>query len=73
MQSIETFSTTHLIGDRLQLEHLDQFCIMHQDPQVMATLGGVRSHERSKIIQILSFENAYLRFHWSTIYKNSRS
>jgi ribosomal-protein-alanine N-acetyltransferase len=48
MQSIETFFTTHLIGDCLQLEHLDQLCIMHQDPQVMAALGGVRSQEQSK-------------------------
>lgn len=42
---IETFHTNRLIADRLHQEHLGELYRMHQDPNVMATLGGLRSDD----------------------------
>src|SRR5690242_5378998 len=49
MAVIETLSTPRMIGDRIRPEHLDLFCLMHQDPKVMATLAGIRSNEQTQL------------------------
>ena len=41
----ERLETDRLILERLRPEHRDDLGRMHRDPQVMATLGGVRSAE----------------------------
>jgi [ribosomal protein S5]-alanine N-acetyltransferase len=48
MESIMTFRTDRLIAERLRVEDLDELCRMHQDPRVMATLGGLRSAEQTE-------------------------
>lgn len=51
MQSIETFQTRRLIAERLSAKHLSDFCRMHEDPKVMATLtthGGIISNEETR-------------------------
>jgi [ribosomal protein S5]-alanine N-acetyltransferase len=48
MQSIIRFRTDHMIAERLRIEDLDELCRMHQDPRVMATLGGLRSDEQTQ-------------------------
>jgi ribosomal-protein-alanine N-acetyltransferase len=45
---IEAFQTDRLAGERLSPEHFDLLCRMHQDLQVMATLGGQRTHEQTR-------------------------
>jgi RimJ/RimL family protein N-acetyltransferase len=40
---IEEIRTEHLLLRRLSGADLEDFLIMHQDPHVMATLGGVRT------------------------------
>jgi RimJ/RimL family protein N-acetyltransferase len=45
---IETFQTDRLTAERLAAGHFDLLCRMHQDPQVMATLGGLRTEEQSR-------------------------
>ncbi|WP_256871644.1 GNAT family N-acetyltransferase [Nostoc sp. TCL26-01] len=45
---IEAFSTARMIAERLRFEHFAEIDTMHQDPQVMATLGGVRSPEQTR-------------------------
>lgn len=49
MQLIETFTTHRLFAERLQFQHLNELYRMHQDSQVMATLGGVRSDEETRL------------------------
>jgi [ribosomal protein S5]-alanine N-acetyltransferase len=58
MQLIETFSTPRLLAERLQFHHLHELCQMHQNKQVMATLGGVRSDEATRLF---IFNNLH---HW---------
>jgi ribosomal-protein-alanine N-acetyltransferase len=48
MESIITFCTDRLIAERLRVEDLDELCRMHQDPRVMATLGGLRSDAQTQ-------------------------
>lgn len=45
MKLIENFHTARLIAERLQAHHFDELCQMHRNPEVMATLGGIRSDE----------------------------
>jgi ribosomal-protein-alanine N-acetyltransferase len=45
---ISSFLTDRLIATRLDETDLGELCRMHQDATVMATLGGVRSDERTK-------------------------
>jgi len=40
---IDTFQT-----ERLRADHLGELTAMHNDPRVMATLGGVRTEEQSR-------------------------
>ncbi|MBO3462187.1 MAG: GNAT family N-acetyltransferase [Aetokthonos hydrillicola CCALA 1050] len=51
MRSIDTFQTQRLLAERLRAEHLGDFCRMHQDPKVMATLtahGGILSENETQ-------------------------
>ncbi|RUR75567.1 GNAT family N-acetyltransferase [Chlorogloeopsis fritschii PCC 9212] len=49
MQLIETFTTQRLVAEPLQFKHLNELHRMHQNKQVMATLGGVRSDEETRL------------------------
>jgi RimJ/RimL family protein N-acetyltransferase len=49
MQLIETFTTHRLLAERLQFQHLNELDRMHRDSQFMATLGGVRSDEETRL------------------------
>lgn len=60
MESIDTIYTDRLAAERFRLDHYDLLCRLHQDPVVMATLGGVRSDETTR--QFLA-ENVA---HWET-------
>ncbi len=42
------FSAARLNAERLQEKHFDPLCRMHQNPRVMATLGGVRSAAQTR-------------------------
>jgi RimJ/RimL family protein N-acetyltransferase len=48
MEAIHTFRTDRLIAGRLRVEDLDDLCRLHQDPRVMATLGGLRSDAQTQ-------------------------
>jgi ribosomal-protein-alanine N-acetyltransferase len=48
MESIMTFHTDRLIAERLRVDDLDELSRMHQDPSVMATLGGLRSDAQTR-------------------------
>lgn len=43
MQSLNTFTTERLIATRFQLDDFETLCHLHRNPEVMATLGGVRT------------------------------
>ncbi|MCC5635054.1 GNAT family N-acetyltransferase [Nostoc sp. CHAB 5844] len=58
MQLIETFTSDRLFAERLQFKHLNELYHMHQNQKVMATLGGVRSDEATRL---LIFNNLH---HW---------
>ncbi len=58
MQLIETFTTHRLCAERLKFQHLNELHCMHQNQQVMATLGGVRSDEETRLFIL---NNLY---HW---------
>ncbi|MCG6134632.1 MAG: GNAT family N-acetyltransferase [Nostoc sp. LLA-1] len=58
MQLVENFSTPRLLAERLRFQHLHELCEMHQNTQVMATLGGVRSDENTRLF---IFNNLH---HW---------
>jgi RimJ/RimL family protein N-acetyltransferase len=49
MQLIETFYTNRLLAERLRFIHLNDLYRMHQDKQVMATLGGIRSDDETRL------------------------
>ncbi|WP_228014661.1 GNAT family N-acetyltransferase [Fortiea sp. LEGE XX443] len=55
---METFFTDRLLAERLQFQHLNELHYMHQDAQVMATLGGVRSDQETRLF---IFNNLH---HW---------
>ena len=42
-KSINLFATERLIAEQLQHSDLDKFCHMHTNPEVMRTLGGLRT------------------------------
>jgi RimJ/RimL family protein N-acetyltransferase len=60
MQLIETFRTHRLFAERLQFQHLNELYNMHQNQQVMATLGGVRSDKETRLF---IFNNLH---HWQS-------
>lgn len=43
--SIESFATQRLVARKLKASDLDQFMVMHTNPEVMKTLGGIRTKE----------------------------
>lgn len=47
-ESIELFETERLLAIKLTVSDLDKFSIMHTDPIVMTTLGGIRPAEKTK-------------------------
>jgi [ribosomal protein S5]-alanine N-acetyltransferase len=46
-RSVDAFRTDRLLAERLREEHLGEIRRMHRDPNVMATLGGLRSDEET--------------------------
>ena len=48
MSSLDHFHTERLSAERLQENHLEFIHQMHQDEQVMAYLGGIRSREQTE-------------------------
>src|SRR3990167_6756991 len=46
--SIESFETERLLAVKLAADDLNKFTQMHTNPQVMATLGGIRSAEKTQ-------------------------
>ncbi len=48
MKLTEAFHTDRLFAERLQAHHFDELCQMHRNPEVMATLGGIRSDELTR-------------------------
>jgi ribosomal-protein-alanine N-acetyltransferase len=48
MKSLDRFNTERLSAERLQENHLEFIYRMHQDEQVMAYLGGIRSREQTE-------------------------
>jgi ribosomal-protein-alanine N-acetyltransferase len=49
MKKFEPFNTDRLIATPLQSADLRELCVMHQDPEVMKYMGGVRSEEQTKL------------------------
>jgi RimJ/RimL family protein N-acetyltransferase len=45
---MERFSTDRMIAAPLQPEDLEDLLVMHQDPDVMKYMGGVRTEEQTK-------------------------
>ncbi|MBD2440880.1 GNAT family N-acetyltransferase [Nostoc sp. FACHB-110] len=60
MASLETFDTDRLFAERLRFIHLNELNQMHQNHQVMATLGGIRSDEETRLFIL---NNLY---HWQS-------
>jgi RimJ/RimL family protein N-acetyltransferase len=58
MQIFETFYTKRLFAERLRFMHLNDLYRMHQNKQVMATLGGIRSDDETRLFIL---NNLY---HW---------
>lgn len=44
---IEVLTTPRMVLTRMRASDLDDLCRMYRDPQVMATLGGIRSDEQT--------------------------
>ncbi len=48
MPDVSSFETARLRAERLRSDHFDALSRMHQDPRVMATLGGLRTPEEAR-------------------------
>ena len=46
--NLDTFATPRLFAERLTAEHLPEIRRMHEDPRVMATLGGIRREAQTR-------------------------
>lgn len=46
--SLDTFTTSRLVAERLAPAHRDEIHRMHQDPHAMAMLGGVRDEAKTQ-------------------------
>ncbi|KPL86086.1 GNAT family N-acetyltransferase [Herpetosiphon geysericola] len=44
----EVFSTQRLVASKIGLEHIDLIAAMHQNPTMMATLGGLQDRQRTQ-------------------------
>ena len=47
MNNLDSFNTERISAERLQQEHIEFIHRMHQDQQVMAYLGGIRTREQT--------------------------
>src|SRR5438045_2990683 len=47
-KSIESFSTERLVAKKIEANDLDKFFILHTNPEVMNTLGGLRTSHQSQ-------------------------
>jgi [ribosomal protein S5]-alanine N-acetyltransferase len=61
MKNLDAVETERLTGRRIQLDDFDLLCQLLQNPQVAATLGGVRSDE-----EVREFLAAHLA-HWERL------
>ena len=61
MPDVSSFETARLRAERLRADHFDVLARMHQDPRMMATLGGLRSAEetRRRLIDHLAHWDRY--------------
>ncbi len=50
MPSIEVFRTNRLVAERLRDEDFTELRRLYQDSKVMATLGGLRSHDETRLM-----------------------
>jgi RimJ/RimL family protein N-acetyltransferase len=48
MTSYDRFETARLAAERLRADHFDELHRLHQDPRVMATLGGLRDAAKDR-------------------------
>lgn len=48
MQALDSFRTDRLVATRLHEADLNELFRMHQDANVMATMGGTRSYEATQ-------------------------
>jgi ribosomal-protein-alanine N-acetyltransferase len=48
VETISSFHTDRLVATRLDEKDLSELCRMHRDADLMATLGGTRSEERTR-------------------------
>ena len=48
MKFFDTFETARLTAERLRADHFDELHRMHQNPRVMATLGGPRDAAQTR-------------------------
>ncbi len=47
-KSIDSFTTDRLLAEKIKSSDLDKFSSMHTNPQVMTTLGGLRTEEQTR-------------------------
>jgi GrpB-like predicted nucleotidyltransferase (UPF0157 family)/predicted acetyltransferase len=47
-KSIDSFTTNRLLAEKIKSSDLDKFISMHTNPQVMITLGGLRTEEQTR-------------------------
>ena len=45
--SLDAFQTVRMVTERARKEHFDELVRLHQDPKVMATLGGVMAEDET--------------------------
>ena len=55
--AVETFATDRLTAERLRAQDFDELCRLHRDPQVMATLGGVRDDATTQAFLAMQLEH----------------
>ena len=44
----DSFTTARLVAERLTRDHFDEVLRMHRDPEVMASLGGIRDEQQTE-------------------------
>jgi ribosomal-protein-alanine N-acetyltransferase len=47
-KSLDSFTTDRLLAEKIKMSDLDKFARMHTNSQVMATLGGLRTEEKTR-------------------------
>lgn len=71
--SINSFSTKRLIAKRMQVEDFELLMKMYSNPQVMSTLGGVRTEDKTReyIQQSLTHWNEHQFGLWMFYFKET--